>query len=121
MPDSSGGNSIARFCSGMPPPGIRQGCRRCFEATDCLPSRDLPALQAMARDYLAIPATSAASERMFSQGRNLITWQRHRLGAERVRACMTLKSWIATHPGERLGGLAAQALTELGLELEEGI
>ncbi|GJP64961.1 hypothetical protein CLOP_g21893 [Closterium sp. NIES-67] len=90
--------------------------------------QELPALQRMARDYLAIPATSAPCERLFSQGRNLIHWQRYRLGAERIRACMMLKSWIASHPGQRLdGAVAAEDVEtadeawELGLEIGPGL
>ncbi|CAI7797752.1 unnamed protein product [Closterium sp. NIES-54] len=64
----------------------------------CRRRNDLDGLQAMALDYLAIPATSAANERTFSQGRNLITWQRHRLGPERVEACFILKSWVDLQP-----------------------
>ncbi|CAI5508928.1 unnamed protein product [Closterium sp. Naga37s-1] len=85
---------------------------------------DLEGLQAMVLDYLAIPATSAASERTFSLGRNLITWQRHRLGPERVEAVMLLKSWVETHQGCKLGK-AAKALLEkaakdlFGLELDD--
>ncbi|CAI6012441.1 unnamed protein product [Closterium sp. NIES-65] len=82
--------------------------------------KDLPSLQAMAMDYLAIPATSAPSERVFSQSRNLITWHRHRLSAERIRACMTLKTWVKSYPGVMLGGAdAAAVLEELGVEGDE--
>ncbi|CAI7774531.1 unnamed protein product [Closterium sp. NIES-53] len=82
---------------------------------------DLEGLQAMAKDYLAIPATSAANERLFSQGRNLIIWQRHRLGAERVQACMTLKLWIASYPGTPLGKAAKVAMVDdnVGVDLDE--
>ncbi|CAI5498226.1 unnamed protein product [Closterium sp. Naga37s-1] len=85
---------------------------------------DLESLQAMALDYLAIPATSAASERTFSQGRNLITWQRHRLGPERVEACFILKSWVDLKPGCKLGKEAKdlQAKAEkdaVGLEIDD--
>ena len=47
----------------------------------------------MARDYLAIPATSAPAERAFSGGKNLISPKRCALGEEAIRACMCLKSW----------------------------
>ncbi|CAI5514495.1 unnamed protein product [Closterium sp. Naga37s-1] len=57
----------------------------------------------MARDYLAIPATSASSERVFSLGRNLISWKRHRLASQRTRAVMILRSWYSSHPGQRIG------------------
>ncbi|CAI5479300.1 unnamed protein product [Closterium sp. Yama58-4] len=60
-------------------------------------------LRRMARDYLAIPATSASSERVFSLGRNLISWKRHRLASQRTRAVMVLRSWFSSHPGQRIG------------------
>ncbi|CAI5976320.1 unnamed protein product [Closterium sp. NIES-64] len=85
---------------------------------------DLEGLQAMALDYLAIPATSAASERNFSRGRNLITWQRHSLGPERIRACMILKSWVDLNTRCKLGKAAAKLLElaeadAVGVEMDE--
>ncbi|CAI7866302.1 unnamed protein product [Closterium sp. NIES-54] len=85
---------------------------------------DLEGLQAMALDYLAIPATSAASEHKFLRGRNLITWQRHSLGPERVRACMILKSWVDLNTGCKLGKAAAKLLElaeadAVGVEMDE--
>ncbi|CAI5990104.1 unnamed protein product [Closterium sp. NIES-64] len=85
---------------------------------------DLEGLQAMALDYLAIPATSAASERNFSRGHNLITWQRHSLGPERIRACMILKSWVDLNTGCKLGKAAAKLLElaeadAVGVEMDE--
>ena len=53
-----------------------------------------PNLSKMARDYLAIPATSAASERLFSSGKHLITDYRNSLCPETIQACQCLKSWI---------------------------
>ena len=47
----------------------------------------------MARDYLAIPATSVPSEESFSLGKNLITDKRNRLAGKMVRIYMCLKSW----------------------------
>ncbi|CAB4495821.1 unnamed protein product [Rhizophagus irregularis] len=52
-----------------------------------------PHLAAMARDYLAIPATSTPIERAFSGGTDLISQKRCSLSAETIRACMCLKSW----------------------------
>ncbi|CAI5461332.1 unnamed protein product [Closterium sp. Yama58-4] len=85
---------------------------------------DLVGLRAMALDYLAIPATSAASERLFSQGRNLLHWQRHRLGPERMRACMILESFFDLHPGCQLWKTAKVCLEKaeneaVGLETED--
>ena len=49
----------------------------------------------MARDYLAIPATTTPSERIFSIAGNLITENRGRLVSKTVRASMCLKSWLS--------------------------
>ncbi|CAI5526635.1 unnamed protein product [Closterium sp. Naga37s-1] len=90
-------------------------------------ARNMDTLRQMARDYLAIPATSAASERAFSMGRNLISLHRHRLNTERVSASMTLRSWYTSHPGKSIGEepgrSGQQAPPELALEgegLDEG-
>ncbi|CAI5533472.1 unnamed protein product [Closterium sp. Naga37s-1] len=64
---------------------------------------NMQTLRRMARDYLAIPATSASSERVFSLGRNLISWKRHRLASQRTRAVMFLRSWYSSHPSQRIG------------------
>jgi hypothetical protein len=48
----------------------------------------------MARDYLAIPATSASSERLFSSGKLLITDNRNSLGEYTIEAVECLKSWL---------------------------
>ncbi|CAI7880934.1 unnamed protein product [Closterium sp. NIES-54] len=54
-------------------------------------ARNMDTLRQMARDYLAIPSTSAASKQAFSMGRNLISLHRHRLNTEHVSASMTLR------------------------------
>ncbi|CAI5482345.1 unnamed protein product [Closterium sp. Yama58-4] len=80
----------------------------------------LPGLRAMARDYLGIPATSAASERAFSQSRNIIWWQRHRLSPQQMRAAMMIKTWQDHHPHQRLevrGGRTA--IAQLCIEAEQ--
>jgi len=52
-----------------------------------------PNLSCMARIYLAIPATSTASERVFSIAGNLISEKRTRLSSDSIQAGMTLRSW----------------------------
>jgi hypothetical protein len=52
-----------------------------------------PRLSDMARDYLAVPATGAPVERVFSGGANLVSPKRGRLAAGTIRACLCLKSW----------------------------
>jgi hypothetical protein len=41
--------------------------------------KKFPILSKMAQTFLAIPATSAASEQVFSKGRQIISWQRSSL------------------------------------------
>ena len=53
-----------------------------------------PNLSRMARDYLAIPGTSASSERLFSSAKHLLTDNRSCLAGSSVRACQCLKSWL---------------------------
>jgi hypothetical protein len=53
-----------------------------------------PCLARIARDYLAIPATSAPAERMFSCGADLVATKRGSLNEETIRACMCLDSWL---------------------------
>ena len=52
-----------------------------------------PRLARMARDYLAIPATSAPAERVFSGGADLITDKRGSLNERTIQACTCLYSW----------------------------
>ena len=50
----------------------------------------------LARRYLAIPATFAAVERVFSIGSNVISKFRNRLLLDTVRKVMLLKAWAFT-------------------------
>ena len=53
-----------------------------------------PLLSILARCYLAIPATSAAIESVFSISNNIITKSRNRLEPSLVKEIILLKSWI---------------------------
>ena len=52
-----------------------------------------PIVSRIARDYLAIPATSAPSERVFSSGGDIVTQKRNRLTRNSVRMIVCLKAW----------------------------
>ena len=47
----------------------------------------------LARSYLQIPATSASSERFFSQGARIINKDRNRLNKDTFEYIISLKSW----------------------------
>src|SRR5690348_16307553 len=49
---------------------------------------EYPCLARIARDYLAIPATSAPAERMFSDGADLITKEQGLLREDTIQACI---------------------------------
>ncbi|CAG8722628.1 13307_t:CDS:2, partial [Ambispora leptoticha] len=53
-----------------------------------------PKLTIMARDYLAIPASSASSERLFSRGSNMDTKKRGSLNPETIQKAIALCDWI---------------------------
>ncbi|CAD6885093.1 unnamed protein product [Tilletia caries] len=53
-----------------------------------------PSLAALARDLLAIPATSVPSEAAFSRGGEVITKRRNRLSGTTVTHIMCLDSWM---------------------------
>jgi hypothetical protein len=55
---------------------------------------EYPCLAAVAGDYLAIPATSAPVERVFSSGTDLVQDKSGSLKEETIRVCMCLKSWL---------------------------
>ena len=52
-----------------------------------------PTIARIARDHLAIPATSAASERVFSNGSDIITKKRNRLSPSTIRYLLCLRDW----------------------------
>ena len=53
---------------------------------------EYPHLATMARDYLAVSATSVPVERIFSEGTDLIFAKRCSLGTDTICACMCLRS-----------------------------
>ena len=53
-----------------------------------------PALARLARAYLAIPATSAAAERLFSRGERQVTKRRGRLGGKTIQALACLSDVV---------------------------
>jgi hypothetical protein len=53
-----------------------------------------PRLAEMAQDMLAIPATSATSERVFSGGRLVMPFNRTRLESDAMKALMCLRNWV---------------------------
>lgn len=52
-----------------------------------------PRLSVMALDYLSIPATSTAVERLFSQGRQLLHFTRSQLSPAMIRAFLCFGDW----------------------------
>jgi hypothetical protein len=54
---------------------------------------EFPTIACVAQDYLAIPATSALSESVFSIGSDIITKKRNRLSRESTRRLLCLRDW----------------------------
>jgi hypothetical protein len=61
---------------------------------------EFPTIARIARDHLGIPATSAASESVFSVGGDIITKKRNRLGAGNTRRLLCLRDWGVLEEGE---------------------
>jgi len=64
----------------------------------------------MARDYLAIPATSAASECVFSYGSDIITKKRNRLGGDNTRRLLCLRDWGVLEEAEETSDVEKEEL-----------
>ncbi len=74
-----------------------------------------PILATMARDYLAIPASSTESERAFSSSGLILRDHRNRLSTDTMQALVCLKSWIRL---DRKGETLSPAVDlEVDLEL----
>ena len=54
-----------------------------------------PLLALVAKEFLAVQATSAACERLFSEGRRVINYRCSRFIVESVEVLITLKSWYS--------------------------
>jgi hypothetical protein len=52
-----------------------------------------PLIAQVARDHLAIPATSAPSERIFSNGSDIVTKKRNKLSPSTIRYLLCLRNW----------------------------
>jgi len=70
----------------------------------------------MARRFLAIPATSAPIERVFSIGGNIIIKSRNRLSLETVKKSVLLKSWSIKEMKELEENYQTSSITEGGEE-----
>lgn len=58
-----------------------------------------PTLQAIARDVLAIPVSTVASESSFSTSGRVVTPSRNRLHPKTLEALMCSQSWLAAFEG----------------------
>ncbi|KIO15967.1 hypothetical protein M407DRAFT_86587, partial [Tulasnella calospora MUT 4182] len=57
-------------------------------------SHDFPVISQMAKDFLAIPASSVSVERLFSSARHLCTDARSSLQARTITEAMCSKQWM---------------------------
>ncbi|KAG5536291.1 hypothetical protein RHGRI_023915 [Rhododendron griersonianum] len=78
-----------------------------------------PILQAMARDLLAIPVSTVASESAFSMSGRLVSPHRSRLHPETMEALMCAQSWLwaAEMKGNQLGILYFSTFSKIKLVL----
>jgi hypothetical protein len=54
---------------------------------------DFPIVTQIARDFTAIPTTSAPSEWVFSQAGNLVSKKRTRINSTNIRYVLCLRAW----------------------------
>ena len=59
-----------------------------------------PLIASIAKDHLAIPATSADSERVFSVGGDIIIKKRNRLSPSTLRYLLCLRNWGVLSQGD---------------------
>lgn len=77
----------------------------------------------MASDYLAVLASSASSERVFSASRDLLGITRFNLKPNTMEACILLRSWIRSGllKAEHIGkGMMEPMVLSIDCESEEG-
>jgi hypothetical protein len=55
---------------------------------------EFPAYASMAKDYLAMPATSTNVERLFSSSKHICRATRSALKAETISQAMSVKHWL---------------------------
>ena len=70
---------------------------------------EYPIVAKIARDHLAIPATSAPSERVFSVGSDLVTKKRNRLAPGTVREILCLRDWGILEDAENIDSEGANS------------
>jgi hAT family C-terminal dimerisation region len=71
---------------------------------------EFPIVARMARDHLAIPATSAPSEYVFSVGSDIITKKRNRLGGDNTRRLLCLRDWGVLEEAEDTSDIEREEL-----------
>jgi hAT family C-terminal dimerisation region len=64
----------------------------------------------MARDHLAIPATSAPPECVFSYGSDIVTKKRNRLGGDNIRRLLCLRDWGVLETVEETNDIGEEEL-----------
>ncbi|PLW51293.1 hypothetical protein PCASD_01080, partial [Puccinia coronata f. sp. avenae] len=58
-------------------------------------NKQFPTLSNMARTFLAVPASSAPTERAFSSGRYIQDYTRNQLNPNTLQSLICLKNWLS--------------------------